>query len=86
MFLNSVVFLLKISICLLLSRPYNGILILLIYVFLKAVNGALSVGASLLLPPLPERMEVLHTLLPQAPDSWDSLTLGEVNLIWLHIL
>lgn len=42
------------------------------------MNEALSVGASLLLPPLPERMEVLHSLLPQAPDSWDSLTVGEV--------
>ena len=47
----------------------------------QAVNEALSVGASLLLPPLPERMEVLHNLLPQAPDSWDSLTVGEVHLV-----
>lgn len=45
------------------------------------MNEALSVGASLLLPPLLERMEVLHSLLPQAPDSWDSLTVGEVNLL-----
>ena len=45
------------------------------------MNEALSVGASLLLPPLPERMEVLYSLLPQAPDSWDSLTIGEVNLV-----
>ena len=86
MFLKSILLFLKISICLLLSRPYNCILIVLIYVFIKAVNEALSVGASLLLPPLPERMEVLHSLLPQAPDSWDSLTVGEVNLIWLYVL
>ena len=46
--------------------------------FAQAVNEALSVGASLLLPPLPERMEVLHSLLPQASDKWDSLTVGEV--------
>ncbi|XP_048583459.1 probable E3 ubiquitin-protein ligase HERC1 isoform X5 [Nematostella vectensis] len=43
----------------------------------EAVNDALSAGASLLLPPLPERMEVLHSLLPQAPESWESLTFGE---------
>ena len=48
--------------------------------FAQAVNEALSVGASLLLPPLLERMEVLHSLLPQTPDGWESLTVGEVNL------
>lgn len=47
--------------------------------FAQAVNEALSVGAPLLLPPLLERMEVLHTLLPQGPEGWDSLTVGEVN-------
>ena len=46
----------------------------------QVVNEALSVGASLLLPPLPERMDVLHSLLPQAPDSWDNLTRGEVSV------
>ena len=87
MFLKSILLFLKISIIMSATiRPYNCILIVLIYVFIKAVNEALSVGASLLLPPLPERMEVLHSLLPQAPDSWDSLTVGEVNLIWLYVL
>ena len=51
---------------------------------LQVVNEALSVGASLLLPPLPERMDVLHSLLPQAPDSWDNLTRGEVSRIMTH--
>ena len=52
--------------------------------FSEAVNEALSVGASLLLPPLPERMEVLHSLLPEAPDKWNSLTVGEVSCCLLE--
>lgn len=52
---------------------------LLFVQFVQAINEALSVGATLLLPPLPERMEVLQSLLPQAPDNWNSLTLGEVQ-------
>ncbi|GFO36542.1 HECT and rld domain-containing e3 ubiquitin protein ligase family member 1, partial [Plakobranchus ocellatus] len=43
----------------------------------KAVTDTLNIGASLLLPPLRERMELLHSLLPQGPDSWDSLTKGQ---------
>ncbi|XP_071965475.1 probable E3 ubiquitin-protein ligase HERC1 isoform X2 [Antedon mediterranea] len=43
----------------------------------KAVNETLSIGAPLLLPPLRERMELLHTLLPQGPDRWDSLSRGQ---------
>ena len=50
------------------------------------MNEALSVGAPLLLPPLLERMEVLHTLLPQGPEGWDSLTVGEVNVTRIIIL
>ncbi|XP_059169765.1 probable E3 ubiquitin-protein ligase HERC1 isoform X3 [Physella acuta] len=43
----------------------------------KTVTDTLSIGASLLLPPLRERMELLHSLLPQGPDSWESLTKGQ---------
>uniref|UniRef100_A0A8C9W0S1 HECT-type E3 ubiquitin transferase n=1 Tax=Scleropages formosus TaxID=113540 RepID=A0A8C9W0S1_SCLFO len=37
----------------------------------------LSIGASLLLPPLRERTELLHSLLPQGPESWESLSKGQ---------
>ncbi|RUS88143.1 hypothetical protein EGW08_004105, partial [Elysia chlorotica] len=43
----------------------------------KAVTDTLTIGASLLLPPLRERMELLHSLLPQGPNSWESLTKGQ---------
>ncbi|XP_035829751.1 probable E3 ubiquitin-protein ligase HERC1 isoform X3 [Aplysia californica] len=43
----------------------------------KAVAETLSIGASLLLPPLRERMELLHSLLPQGPGCWESLTRGQ---------
>ncbi|XP_067667414.1 probable E3 ubiquitin-protein ligase HERC1 [Haliotis asinina] len=43
----------------------------------EAVSETLSIGASLLLPPLRERMELLHSLLPQGPDSWETLTRGQ---------
>uniref|UniRef100_A0A2C9KCS9 B30.2/SPRY domain-containing protein n=1 Tax=Biomphalaria glabrata TaxID=6526 RepID=A0A2C9KCS9_BIOGL len=43
----------------------------------KTVIDTLSIGASLLLPPLRERMELLHSLLPHGPDSWESLTKGQ---------
>ncbi|XP_076465936.1 putative E3 ubiquitin-protein ligase HERC1 isoform X3 [Babylonia areolata] len=43
----------------------------------QAVSSTLSIGACLLLPPLRERMELLHSLLPQGPGSWDSLTRGQ---------
>ncbi|XP_063955724.1 probable E3 ubiquitin-protein ligase HERC1 isoform X1 [Lytechinus pictus] len=43
----------------------------------KAVSDTLSIGAPLLLPPLRERMELLHSLLPQGPDRWDSLSKGQ---------
>ena len=45
----------------------------------QAVSSTLSIGACLLLPPLRERMELLHSLLPQGPGSWDSLTKGQVS-------
>ena len=47
--------------------------------FLQAVSETLSIGAPLLLPPLHERMELLHSLLPQGPDRWDSLSRGQVR-------
>lgn len=34
----------------------------------------------MLLPPLRERMELLHSLLPQGPDRWESLSKGQVSL------
>ncbi|PVD19395.1 hypothetical protein C0Q70_19883 [Pomacea canaliculata] len=43
----------------------------------QAVSSTLSIGACLLLPPLRERMELLHLLLPQGPGSWDTLTRGQ---------
>lgn len=42
------------------------------------VSEALAVGAPLLLPPLQERMELLHSLLPQGPEKWDAMSRGEV--------
>lgn len=33
----------------------------------------------MLLPPLRERMELLHSLLPQGPDRWESLSKGQVR-------
>ena len=41
----------------------------------------LSVGATMLLPPLRERMELLHSLLPQGPDRWESLSKGQVQYV-----
>lgn len=46
----------------------------------QAVIETLSVGATMLLPPLRERMELLHSLLPQGPDRWESLSKGQVDL------
>uniref|UniRef100_A0A3Q3XB61 HECT-type E3 ubiquitin transferase n=1 Tax=Mola mola TaxID=94237 RepID=A0A3Q3XB61_MOLML len=43
----------------------------------EAVIDTLSVGATMLLPPLRERMELLHSLLPQGPDRWESLSKGQ---------
>ncbi|XP_075939248.1 putative E3 ubiquitin-protein ligase HERC1 [Anarhichas minor] len=43
----------------------------------EAVIETLSVGATMLLPPLRERMELLHSLLPQGPDKWESLSKGQ---------
>lgn len=44
----------------------------------QVVIETLSVGATMLLPPLRERMELLHSLLPQGPDRWESLSKGQV--------
>ncbi|XP_029920656.1 probable E3 ubiquitin-protein ligase HERC1 isoform X2 [Myripristis murdjan] len=43
----------------------------------QAVMSTLSIGASLLLPPLRERTELLHSLLPQGPESWENLSKGQ---------
>ncbi|KAL1007751.1 hypothetical protein UPYG_G00091160 [Umbra pygmaea] len=43
----------------------------------EAVMDTLSVGATMLLPPLGERMELLHSLLPQGPDRWENLSKGQ---------
>ncbi|XP_062869323.1 probable E3 ubiquitin-protein ligase HERC1 isoform X2 [Trichomycterus rosablanca] len=43
----------------------------------EAVIETLSVGATMLLPPLRERMELLHSLLPQGPERWESLSKGQ---------
>ncbi|KAI3377882.1 hypothetical protein L3Q82_008463 [Scortum barcoo] len=49
----------------------------------EAVIETLSVGATMLLPPLRERMELLHSLLPQGPDRWESLSKGQAVLCFL---
>ncbi|KAF7670462.1 hypothetical protein LDENG_00124780 [Lucifuga dentata] len=43
----------------------------------QAVMNTLSIGASLLLPPLRERTELLLSLLPQGPQSWNNLSKGQ---------
>lgn len=48
-------------------------------IILQIVTETLSVGAPLLLPPLRERMELLHSLLPQGQDRWESLSQGQVR-------
>lgn len=45
----------------------------------QAVLNTLSIGASLLLPPLRERTELLLSLLPQGPQSLNVLSKGQVN-------
>lgn len=44
----------------------------------QAVLNTLSIGASLLLPPLRERTELLLSLLPQGPQSLNVLSKGQV--------
>ena len=46
----------------------------------------LNEEASLLLPPLHERMELLHRLLPKTNIDWDSLSQGQVNFNIVTIL
>jgi len=43
------------------------------------VSETLAIGAPMLLPPLRERMELLHSLLPQGPD----LSNGQVRFEYL---
>ncbi|KAL4617326.1 putative E3 ubiquitin-protein ligase HERC1 [Arapaima gigas] len=64
------------------ARPLRNLLFRLIDSnipdsILQAVMSTLSIGASLLLPPLRERTELLHSLLPQGPESWESLSKGQ---------
>ncbi|XP_052792637.1 probable E3 ubiquitin-protein ligase HERC1 isoform X2 [Mya arenaria] len=52
------------------------------------VCECLSVGTSLLLPSLGERLELLHSLLPQSPEAWKALSKGQMmqlNMV-LHSL
>lgn len=49
----------------------------------QAVLNTLSIGASLLLPPLRERTELLLSLLPQGPQSLNVLSKGQV---WGNLL
>ncbi|TRY89487.1 hypothetical protein DNTS_016060 [Danionella cerebrum] len=57
------------------ARPLRNLLFRLMDA--SAVIETLSVGATMLLPPLRERMELLHSLLPQGPDRWESLSKGQ---------
>uniref|UniRef100_UPI003AAEB7BA probable E3 ubiquitin-protein ligase HERC1 n=1 Tax=Centroberyx gerrardi TaxID=166262 RepID=UPI003AAEB7BA len=64
------------------SRPLRNLLFRLIDSNVpdsiqQAVMNTLSIGASLLLPPLRERTELLHSLLPQGPESWENLSKGQ---------
>ena len=46
----------------------------------EGVQEALHVGAQMLLPSLQEKMELLHSLLPQGAGTWSALTRGEVSV------
>lgn len=64
------------------SRPLRNLLFRLIDTNMpdeiqQAVLNTLSIGASLLLPPLRERTELLLSLLPQGPHSFNSLSKGQ---------
>lgn len=64
------------------SRPFRNLLFRLLDIdtppsVQQAVIETLSIGAPLLLPPLKERMELLHSLLPQGNDRWDTLSRGQ---------
>uniref|UniRef100_A0A0L8HTX3 HECT-type E3 ubiquitin transferase n=1 Tax=Octopus bimaculoides TaxID=37653 RepID=A0A0L8HTX3_OCTBM len=64
------------------SRPFRNLLFRLLDIdtppsVQQAVIETLSIGAPLLLPPLKERMELLHSLLPQGSDRWDTLSRGQ---------
>lgn len=52
----------------------------------QAVLNTLSIGASLLLPPLRERTELLLSLLPQGPQSLNILSKGQVCKLVCAIL
>ncbi|KAJ1212712.1 hypothetical protein NDU88_000365 [Pleurodeles waltl] len=43
----------------------------------QAVKETLSIGGSLLLPPLMERIDLIHSLLPKETQDWDSLSEGQ---------
>jgi E3 ubiquitin-protein ligase HERC1 len=43
----------------------------------QVICKVVSAGASLLLPPLQERLELLHGLLPQGTSGWNDLTTGQ---------
>lgn len=51
----------------------------IVHVVLQVLSETLLLGAPLLLPPLRERMELLHSLLPHGPDRWDALSRGQVS-------
>uniref|UniRef100_A0A672ZRT2 HECT-type E3 ubiquitin transferase n=1 Tax=Sphaeramia orbicularis TaxID=375764 RepID=A0A672ZRT2_9TELE len=64
------------------SRPLRNLLFRLIDTNMpdsiqQAVMNTLSIGASLLLPPLRERTELLLSLLPQGPQSLNILSKGQ---------
>ncbi|XP_022618571.1 probable E3 ubiquitin-protein ligase HERC1 [Seriola dumerili] len=64
------------------SRPLRNLLFRLIDTNMpdsiqQAVLSTLSIGASLLLPPLRERTELLLSLLPQGPQSLNVLSKGQ---------
>ena len=54
------------------------------FYYVQILIETLTLGSPLLLPPLHERMELLHSLLPHGPAGWDSLTHGQVLwVVWM---
>lgn len=51
---------------------------ILVFMF-QLVCDCLSVGTNMLLPSLGDRMELLHSLLPQTPHCWNVLSQGQVS-------
>ena len=59
-----------------------------LFVFLWRVqetSKALEVGASVLLPPVHERLDMLLAILPEDPSSIVGLTTGQVHILGIGV-